>query len=316
MRIIFLGSGAFGCETLESLVKSGHEIPLVVTQPARPAGRGRKIIQTPIAKLSNNLGLNCQETDNINTPDYINMIHNFKPEIILVIAFGQKIGPEILSTPNCKTINLHSSLLPKYRGAAPINWAILNGDKVTGITVIELNEIWDAGAIWGKYESEILPNETAHELHDRLSSFGPELIKKVLQRIQSGDLPEKQNDEQATRAPKLKKSDGAINWSLPAEEVHRHILGMWSWPGAYCYIMHGNKKKRLMISRAEIVDMSEIISDQTPIQPGSFYPNMSVACKDGAIKLLEVKPDNGKLMNFEDLMNGWHLTQDNSFLDG
>ena len=171
MRIVFLGSGDFGCSSLRRLQECGHALLQVVTQPARQSGRGRKVKPTAIAALAAELKLPCVETANVNAADVVTKIRAFEPEVLVVIAFGQKIGKELLQIPNCRVINLHGSLLPKYRGAAPINWAIINGETETGLTVIELNEQWDAGDILGQVKTQIQPTQTAGELHDRLAEM-------------------------------------------------------------------------------------------------------------------------------------------------
>ena len=322
MRIVYLGSGAFGIASLQWLHRSNHEIPLVITQPARAAGRGRRTVPTPIAELSRDqLQLPCIETADVNTSDMIEQISACKADLLLVVAFGQKIGPELLNMPNCRTINLHGSLLPKYRGAAPINWAIINGEKETGLAIIELNEVWDAGAIWGQIKTEIHSGETAQELHDRLAALGPDLLDEVLKKISRGDSkPQVQDNIAATWAPKLKKSDGAIQWSKPAQQVCNQIRGMWSWPGAYCQLQKSetNRTERVTIARSEIVSPPHQPDHQvvSVTQPGTLLEDMTVACGSGRLQLLEVKPENSRLMSFSDFVNGRHLQSGDRFLDG
>ncbi len=326
MRVAYFGSGQFGCVTLQWLSDSEYEIATVVTQPARPAGRGRKKKSTPIAQLAEQLGISYQESENVNTPDFLQTIKNLHVDVLLVIAFGQKIGAQLLSLSNCRVINLHGSLLPKYRGAAPINWAIINGDSETGLTVIEINEQWDAGAILGQIKTKILPGETADKLHDRLGLLGPEIVEQVLGQISKGqDQPLKQNDSLTCRAPKLRKTDAAIIWSQPAQKICNLIHGMWPWPGAYCQIQQANKSKteRLTIARAEIVpssppaatvDSSSI--SPAAVSPGTLTAEMTIECSSGQLRLLEVKPENGRLMSFADYANGRRVSAGDRFLNG
>ena len=322
MRIVYLGSGAFGIASLQWLHRSNHEIPLVITQPARAAGRGRQTIATPIAVLTRDqLKLPCIEAADVNTPDIIERISDCKADLLLVVAFGQKIGPELLNLPNCRTINLHGSLLPKYRGAAPINWAIINGEKETGLTIIELNEVWDGGASWGQSITTIQSGETAKELHDRLASMGPDLLDEVLKKISRGDSkPQTQDDIAATRAPKLKKSDGAIQWSKTAQQICNQILGLWSWPGAYCQLQKSgtNQTERVTIARSEIVSPPHPTDTQgvSVAQPGTLLEDMTVACGSGRLQLLELKPESSRLMSFADFVNGRYLKTGDRFLDG
>ena len=317
-----MGSGAFGIECLKWLHQSEHDIPLVITQPARAAGRGRRTISTPIAGLAQDqLKIACIESADVNVPDMIDRISACKPDLLFVVAFGQKICPELLNIPNCRTINLHSSLLPKYRGAAPINWAIINGEKETGLTIIELNEVWDAGAIWGQVTTNIRSGETAEELHDRLASMGPDLLSDVIGKLSLNDSkPITQNDIAATRAPKMKKSDGAIQWSKPAHQLCNQILGMWSWPGAYCKLQKSETTRieRVIIARCKVVPPPHQTENQKThsTQPGTLMDDMTVACGNGSLQLLEVKPENSRLMSFTDFVNGRHLQSGDRFLDG
>jgi len=317
MRIVFIGSGEFGCDSLRWLESCEHKIAEVVTQPARPAGRGKKLIPTAIAQLADELGLCCHEAEDINQADFVEHIAELQPNVLLVIAFGQKIGPELLNLPNCRTINLHGSLLPKYRGAAPINWAIINGEKQTGITVIELTEKWDAGCILGQLSTAIEPDETAGDLHDRMAKMGPELLEQVLSQIDQGiDKPIVQDNSQASRAPKLGKTDGAIRWSQSAKRIRDQIHGMWPWPGAYCHLARpGKKAERISIAQAAVSTESDAGSKEEML-PGTLCGDLSIACGTGRLKLLQVKPANGKLMNFADFVNGRHLKTHDRFLDG
>jgi len=315
MRVVFLGSGRFGCDSLTWLVRSEHELIHVVTQPARPAGRGRKTIPTPIATLAQELQLSVCESADVNEPAFVRRIHHLRPDVMLVIAFGQKIGPSLLDTPGCRVVNLHGSLLPRYRGAAPVNWAIINGERRTGITVIELNERWDAGDILGQLATDIDPAETAGELHDRLAAMGPDLLADVLRQIAEGTAkPIQQDDSLQCRAPKLRKADGAIRWHRSAERIRNHIHGMWPWPGAFCRLKqaHRSKCERLTIARAKV--LAETSAAET--EPGAVTDDLSIACGTGRLMPIQVRPDSGKLMDFSDFANGRHLKVGDMFLDG
>jgi len=321
MRILFMGSGEFGVATLKWLRQSHHEMVEVITQPARPAGRGKKLQPTPIFQTARQMNLNCLETVDVNAPALLEHIKNLQPEIILVIAFGQKIGKELLNLPGCRAINLHGSLLPKYRGAAPINWAIINGERETGLTVIEINEVWDAGAILGQLRSPIKPQERAGELHDRLAELGPELVAQVLEKLETGTLsPEVQNENEASRAPKLGKEDGAICWSQPAQKIRNHIHGTWPWPGAYCYFQKRGgkmKRERLIVARTEVMSEDRSgTSPEWPQTPGMIAQDMSIGCGSGRVQLLEVKAEGGKLMPFDKFVNGRHLQKGDVLSDG
>ena len=316
MRIVYLGSGAFGCESLRWLIASDHTIPLVVTQPARPAGRGRKAVPTPIFQLAHTeAGLPCLESHNVNDAESVARIRQLEPDIILIIAFGQKIGSELLTLPQSLVINLHASLLPKYLGAAPINWAILKGETETGLTLFSLTEAWDAGAVWGTLKVAIGPDETASQLHDRLAQQGPILLDEVLEKIAQGRyVPEVQEDPLATRAPKLKKSDGAIAWSKPVSSIHNLIRGLWSWPGAYCWAQPASgKPQRTTIARATPAGQAPPGSER----PGTLLESLDILCGDGqCLKIQEVRPDNSRVMPFADFVRGRRLRPGDWLRDG
>ena len=321
MQLVFIGSGEFGRECLKWLRQSNHEVLEVITQPARPFGRGRKVKATSICQLAKELDLPVQESDNINEPAFVDHIRSLNPDILLVIAFGQKIGPQLLSQSEFRTINLHGSLLPKYRGAAPINWAIINGEIKTGITVIELGQGWDTGDMLGQKITTIKTTETAGELHDRLARLGPDLLADVLTQIERGEnTPQKQDESQATIAPKLCKADGAIRWDESAEHIRNQVHGMWPWPGAMCYLQqsHNKPKERLNVVRAEVVEEAAPPTDSSSVSrtPGTITADFTIVCGTGQLRLLEVKPQNSTLMSFDDFVNGRHIQSGDRFLDG
>ncbi|MCP4711321.1 MAG: methionyl-tRNA formyltransferase [Planctomycetes bacterium] len=320
MRLVFIGSGEFGLECLKWLGQSDHEMLEVITQPARPFGRGRKVKATAICRQAKELGLAVQETDNINESSFVDHIRSLHPDILLVIAFGQKIGPSFLNQSEFRTINLHGSLLPKYRGAAPINRVIINGEKETGITIIEMDQNWDTGDILGGKSTPIKTSETAGELHDRLAQLGPDLLEDVLAQIDRGEnRPQKQDDSQATTAPKLYKADGAICWTESAEHIRNQVHGMWPWPGASCYLQqaHDKPKERLNVVRAEVVGTTGSTDLSSACQtPGTITVDFTIICGTGQLRLLEVKPQNSVLMSFNDFANGRHIQSGDRFLDG
>ena len=302
MRIIYMGGGEFGCDTLRWLHSSHHEVLLAYTQPARPAGRGREPRLTPVAQTCKTLNIDCIEAEQINDDAVVENVRKLNPDVIVVIAFGQWLGKKFLELP-CRIVNLHSSLLPKYRGAAPINWAIIQGEAESGVTVIELNEVWDGGAIIAQEKTEIKKTETAGELHDRLAAMGPALIAEVLGEFEAGIYnPSPQDESVACKAPKLKKSDGHIDWNKTAKEINGQILGMWPWPGAYFHILLDNDTElRISACRCELQDEPAA----PDLKPGQLDNKFKIACGDGKlIKILEVKPDNGKKMDFKSFANG------------
>ena len=318
MKIVFLGSGQFGIDSLNAILDSAQSLKFIITQPPNPAGRGRKPGPTPVARWAKEHFVDTIETDNVNERRIIEKISDIQPDLIIVIAFGQKIGNELINLPPKGTINVHASLLPKYRGAAPINQAIINGDKETGLTIIELNEVWDGGDILGQVSTEIGVGETAGELHDRLAAMGPGILEEVLGKIAGGiDKPMVQDERKVSFAPKLCKGDGLIDWERSATDICNQIHGMWPWPGAYCFVRQHSKQQseRISIARAQIL-IKKGTGQEENISPGVFLEDMSIVCGNGRLRLVKVKPDNGKLMSFEDFVNGRHLQVGDRLVNG
>jgi methionyl-tRNA formyltransferase len=303
MKIVYLGSGEFGIESLNDLVKSEHNLLFIVTQSPQPAGRGRTLNPTPAAQWAAAHSIPCIETDNVNAPDIVGAIKRYEPDLIVVIAFGQKVGNELINLPPKGAINVHASLLPKYRGAAPINWAIINGESETGISIITVAEKMDAGKIVAQVKTEIGRNETAGELHDRLSQLAAPLLIKTLEQIADGSaVYVEQDHSKATLAPKLKKSDGFLDFNTPAESVCKKILGLWPWPGASAvYLLKKTGKSiRVTIAMAEVVQT--II--QSSLSAGMLDENLNVLCGQNALKIIRIKPEGSRLMDFRDFVNG------------
>jgi len=250
LRILFAGSGAFGRPTLEALIQR-HDVVCVYTQPDRPAGRGKKLTPTPIATFAQERGLDVLRTDNLNA-------ERLPPaDILVVIAFGQKISDAVTRHPRLGAINLHASLLPKYRGAAPIHHALINGETVVGNSVIRLARKMDAGAILGQSRLEVRPTETTGELHDRLAEDGAPLVLRVLDELAAGTAVEREQDQaQATLAPKLSRADAVIDFTRPAPEVAAKINGLSPWPGCHVRLLDADGKQldRLTLLRARVAE--------------------------------------------------------------
>ncbi len=313
MRIVYCGSSAFGLPCLDALEKSKHQLVHIITQPSRVAGRGKKLRITPVANWAKNHGVACRETENLNSPDMLEFVANLNADIFVVIAFGQKVSPEFINLAKYKAINVHGSLLPLYRGAAPINRAIIDGQTKTGVTVITLAQRMDAGEMLGKAEIDIAPSDTASVVHDKLSEISAPLVIDTLEKIESGTVIYQPQDEaMVTIAPKLKKSDGYIDFAQSGEKIVNLIRGMWSWPGAQCeYLSVANgKKTRVTIARANVVD----IVSQGNLSPGCFDDNMNIVCGDSAIKIEEIKPAGSSLMDFKSFLNGRRASKDDKFL--
>ncbi|MHC4080504.1 MAG: methionyl-tRNA formyltransferase [Planctomycetota bacterium] len=296
MKLVYFGSGAFGLPTLRRLTVA-HSVVLVVTQPDRAAGRGRKLMPTPVGRHAEEQGLEAIRAADVNDPAVVGRIRGAGAEAFVVVAFGQKIGPAVLG--DTFAINLHASLLPKYRGAAPISWAVINGDSETGVSVIAITQRIDAGDVLARQATPIDPMETAGELEQRLAEMGPEIVLETLSRHQSGDLyPARQDDRLASRAPKISKSDGTVSFDQPASVVRNRVHGLTPRPG--CAVrLGGDRVKLLRVEVAGVGDPGGV--------PGRILDDGTVACGEGRIKLLAVQPAGGKSMSFEAYRRGHEL---------
>ena len=305
MKIIYLGSGEFGIACLSTLAGSAHEPAFIVTQPPQPAGRGRRQRPTPVCRWANTHLVPFIETDNVNTPEMIEQIADCKPDLIIVIAFGQKIGAELINLPPKGAINVHASLLPKYRGAAPINWAIINGETKTGNSIITLADKMDAGQILAQAETEIAPDETAGSLHNRLAQLAAPLLFETVEKISAGTaVYTEQDHSRATCAPKLGKTDGFLDFAEPAQILDRKIRGFWPWPGASAnYISKKtNKSTRVTIAMAQMVTSS----NPAGLPMGMLNENLNIICAENALKVTQIKPSGSALMDFKSFVNGRH----------
>jgi methionyl-tRNA formyltransferase len=314
MRIVFLGSGEFGLPTLERL-REVHEVALVVTQPDRPAGRKRTMTATPIGQWAAERHLPLTKPENVNEDEHLDRIRAAKPDAIVVIAFGQYLRqPLVDAAGGCGAMNLHASLLPKYRGAAPINWTLIQGETEAGNTVIRIASKMDAGDMLGQQTTPIDPAETAGELHDRLAAMGPELVLDVLQQCEGGTLAETSQDEsQATLAPKLSKADGVIDWSQDATAIRCRVHGLTPWPGvtAHYRTEPAGEAKPLLLRR--VADQPEAAIHAAPgtlIDPDQGI----VAVGAGAVRLLEVQPPGKRTMNWADFQQGHQLPIETVFI--
>jgi len=315
MRLVLLASGAFAAPTIRWLAQSEHGIALVVTQPARGSGRGRHTTPTPVKVLAGELGLPVVEVENVNTHEFIEKVRSLDARLMLAIAFGQKLGPEFLAATPSGAINLHASLLPRYRGAAPINWAVVRGECKTGCTVFRIVSRMDAGPILAKCATPIQPDENAGELHDRLAELGVQAVRDALDLFADGGNPEgtPQDDALASLAPKLKKSDGFIDFARPVRSVVDLIRGMTPWPGATArFIAASGRWEIVTITR--IRPAADTAARETPkVQPGTIDDRLFVAARDDFVRIVEIKPASGRTMNWTDFVNGRHVLPGDRF---
>lgn len=301
MRIVFMGTPDFAVGSLQALCESGkHEILAVVTQPDRPKGRGNKLLQTPVKEYALEQGLTVYQPQKVKTPEFVELLHELQPELIVVAAFGQFLSKEILELPKYGCINVHASLLPKYRGAAPIQYAIIKGEKESGVTIMQMDIGMDTGAMLDKVVVPIAENNTMGELHDALREQGAALLLQVIDKIAAGTaVAEPQDNEQATYATLLDRSMEHIDWSKTAQEVHNLIRGFNPAPSTFTKLPNG---KSLKIWGSKITDKSSTAAAGTVIETGkhSFF----VACGEGVLEITEVQPESKKRMPAQVFLNG------------
>jgi methionyl-tRNA formyltransferase len=304
LKIIFAASGGFAVPTLQALANAGHSILKVVTQPDRPAGRGRTLTPTPTASSAEGLGLAVLRTDDINALEEIRTLAG-SADVMVVIAFGQKIGEELIHKPRFGAINLHASRLPKYRGAAPINWAILGGETVTGNSVIRLAQKMDAGAILGQSEMGIGDLETAGELHDRLALDGAPLVLDVLQRLaEERAVGQEQDQSAATLAKKLSRESARIDWGGDAGSIARQIRGMYPWPGCRVEVLEGEK----VMDTVTLVRGRRVADEVSGWGGGMLVEHAGKVCvmagSGGMVEIVEMQPAGKKAMPIEAYRRG------------
>lgn len=302
MRIVFMGTPEAAVPALRRLVEDGHEVVAVWTQPDRPAGRGNKLSAPPVKMLAQLFGLKIYQHEKIRTEEAKSLFASHKADLAVVVAYGRILPAEFLRAPKRGCINVHFSLLPLYRGAAPVNWAIINGEKNTGVTTMFIEEQLDSGPILLQRETPIGGTETAPELMARLAETGAELLGETLAQLDE-ITPRPQHDRDATFAPILRKENGLIDWSNNAFSVERTIRGLQPWPNAYTH----HQTDRLIIWRAEVANSE--LSKAAPGQVVSAHgDDLIVKCGgDTLLRLIEVQPEAKRRMSVRDFMNGTHL---------
>ena len=308
MNIVFMGTPEFALPTLEKIHNSSHSILSVITQPDRPKGRGQKQVDSPIKKFALENNLPVLQPATVNTKEFIASLLENRPDYIIVVAFGQILSETLLKVPKQFCINLHSSLLPKYRGAAPINRAILNGETRSGVTTMIMDKGMDTGDILLVDETPIEQNDDAQSLHDKLSEQGGKLVLETLSRLQKNDLlPTPQNSDLASYAPKLKKEESLIDWKINAENIFNKIRGLSPWPGTHT-LYNG---KRLAILKGEIV------LGESSDRPGHVEritdTGIEVGTGKNRLKITELKLEGKKAMPVKSFLSGYKITRDDIF---
>jgi methionyl-tRNA formyltransferase len=301
MRTVFLGTPDFAVSSLEALVNSGHQVIAVFTQPDRPKGRGNQISESPIKISAKRFGLPVFQPERIRRPESLAQLQQMNPDLMVVVGYGQIIPQSIIDIPRFGILNVHASLLPKYRGAAPIQWAIANGEKTTGVTTMQIDAGLDTGDMLLKTGVDIRPDETAPELSARLAPIGANLLTETIAQIEAGSLdPKQQDNAEATFAPILKKEDGQIEWSRTAREVFNRLRGFHPWPGAFTTF----RGQPLTVSWAKPIEHGSLSVGLLDTEKRRVF----VGCGEGTVlELLEIQPAGKKKMSAEAFLNGYKL---------
>lgn len=316
MRLVFLGTPEFAVPSLEALVDSSHEVALVVTQPDRPKGRGKKLVAPPVKQRAQELGLRVEQPQKISTQAGIELLKSARPDAVVVCAFGEIISEEVLLLASRGFYNLHASLLPKYRGAAPVHHAILDGEATTGVTIIRLVEKMDAGDILLKLETEIKPEDTTGSLTRRLARLGAEAVIEALERVETGTAVfESQDESKITFAPKITKKNAKIDWGRDALYLERFVRAMTPAPGAYTFFKRGGRDVRLIIAGAKTAEGCGNPGEVLEAPVGHL---VVAAGRDNeftgipqALELEEIKPEGKKTISAPEFLRGYGLTPGN-----
>ena len=305
MRLVFLGTPAFAVPTLEHIVAAGHEVAAVVTQPDRPRGRGQQLAASPVKECALRFGIPVYQPERIRRPEALEHLRSLAPEAMVVVGYGQIIPQSVIDLAPLGIINVHASLLPKYRGAGPIQWAIARGETRTGVTTMRIDAGLDTGDMLLKAETEIDSEENAIELGKRLAVMGAELLVKTLDGLALGQIVgAKQDNAQATYAPILKKEDGAIDWNRTAEEIHNQVRGFQPWPGAYTSF----RGQTLHVWRTRVAPP---VMGSPALLPGTIRGTrpLVVQCGMGRLELMEVQMEGRKRVPAGDFANGQRIAE-------
>jgi methionyl-tRNA formyltransferase len=316
MRLVFMGTPSFAVPTLERMVAAGRLVLAVVTQPDRPRGRGQNAAAPPVKEAALRLGLEVYQPDRVRRPEALEFLRALAPDAMVVVGYGQIIPQSVIDLAPLGIVNVHASLLPKYRGAGPVQWAILNGETRTGVTTMQIDAGLDTGDMLLKAETAIGPEENAIELGKRLAEMGADLLLKTLDGLAAGSIAaEKQDSSAATWAPLLKKEDGLIDWRQPAAAIHNRVRGLQPWPGARTSF----RGQTLHVWKSRIAESYRAVTVRERFLPhagaGAAHaagkivslPPLVLAFGDGALELLEVQLEGRKRISAGDFANGQRL---------
>ncbi|MBI4688852.1 MAG: methionyl-tRNA formyltransferase [Nitrospirae bacterium] len=305
MRIVFFGTPQFAVPPLNAIIRSGEDIAAIVTQPDKKKGRGHILSQSPIKELALSKGIRIMQPLSMKDKNFIDELSLIGPELIAVAAYGKILPERILGLPSSGCINVHASLLPKYRGAAPIQWAIINGEKTTGITTMLMNAGLDTGDILLQEELEINSEDTAETLSNKLSELGASLLLKTIKGIKDGSIKPRPQSGEATFAPAIEKEDGWIDWSRTAIELFNFVRGMYPWPCAYCYL----NKERIKLTRVKEIDGSGKSGRIEKACKGDFI----IGTGAGLLLIIELQPEGKKIMSAEAFLQGRNIMEGTYF---
>ncbi len=300
LRLVFMGTPGFACPTLQKLIDRGEEVLAVVTQPDRPKGRGQQLAPPPVKVLAESHGITVLQPAKVRAPEFIEELRTLAPDLIVVVAFGQILPKALLEIPRHGCINVHASLLPRYRGAAPINWCIINGETETGVTTMQMDVGLDTGDMLVKKSTPIDPDEDSSALHDRLAAIGADALAETLDLLHAGSLvPEKQDDALSCYAPMLKKENGLIDWGKGAQEIKNLVRGVTPWPGAFTHL-HGKTVKVYLVTVGTGSGAAGTVLR-------AEREGIEVACGRGSILIGELQLEGRKRLPAAEFLAGYRI---------
>ena len=311
MVVVFFGTPQFAVPTLRRLLESAHSVAGVITQPDRPRGRGQKVTHAPVKELALERGIPVYQPERLQPPEVADTLRAWRADLGVVAAYGRIIPEHLLTIPRFGMINVHASLLPKYRGAAPVHRAVINGDGQTGVTIMRVVKELDAGGMFAKVTRPIAPDETSDAVETALADLGAELLVSVVDQLVSGTAREEPQDEtQATYAPRLTKEEGLIDWSQSASQIHNRIRGLYPWPHAYTFF----KGTRLIVLRSVVAPGHAGTPAGYPGTIVGVTPEaIHVATGDAALAILDVQPEGRRAMRAHDFLLGHRLATGETF---
>jgi methionyl-tRNA formyltransferase len=309
MRLIFFGTPEFASRCLEKILSSKHIVAAVVTAPDKPKGRGRKVEPPAVKRLATSRNLDILQPENLKAPEFIRDLAAYDAKLFCVVAF-RILPEEVFSMPPAGCVNLHASLLPRYRGAAPINWALIRGEKETGLTTFFIRRKVDSGDILLQDKIQIGSDETFGELHDRMADLGGDLLIRTIDIIESGDFRLLcQDNSQVSQAPKITLELGNIDWSKPASEIHNLVRGLAPKPGAYTF----RSGRKLTLLRTRLIEAKSVDALPGEVMKADPQHGMAIACGNGTLEIMVLKPESGKAMTGAEYVRGHRLKNGERF---